>query len=409
MKMAESTFPKPYNSIMASTNKDKVQHGADAQKVIEGYILQLLHSGLIAEYKGPFRIGYAGFKKDQFYAPFLITFLNGEKWIVYSTTSYRSDRIKEQFWDTVNLKHLDNKITKAYLVYPTAIAPEEEQKFKAAAKLIVTKEVLTSLDAIFSFPEFKKHILDKITLTKSKGYQQNARGAMFETEIANALKNAANLRELRGHNPNNITDNLEYLNEILNTISVDPYEIAWIEATSDAEDIGLLPTGGKPKTDVLADIHMSDGTNHRLTISAKKTSSDRVTVAQYKADDIADAVDPGNCKLKELLNKFQKVGAIGFMDQKDIDDLTEELQPIMRRFCLWVLGGIGGLGNTSIQWARYIAVSKSNDPDDFEFWPIDEYIDELLKNSKGHFGTPFSWTYASGEQGKSIQLKAKVL
>lgn len=59
--------------------------------------------------------GYAD--QNQFKAPYLIRFDDDTEWIIFTTTSIR-DRVKEQYWDSLNLKEINTKIARAYLVYP---------------------------------------------------------------------------------------------------------------------------------------------------------------------------------------------------------------------------------------------------------------------------------------------------
>ena len=59
-----------------------------------------------------------GYNKSQFYTPFLIEFHDETKWALFTTTSMRTDRIKGQQWDALNLKKINQSISSVYLIYP---------------------------------------------------------------------------------------------------------------------------------------------------------------------------------------------------------------------------------------------------------------------------------------------------
>ena len=225
--------------------------------------------------------------------------------------------------------------------------------------------------------------------------------------MASALRNKANLRVLKGVLDDSIPVDIGLLDAVLDKMGLDPKAISFISSSAEREDIGFLPSGGSPKTDVLADIFFDAGTKDTLTISCKKTGASNVTIGQHKADDIAQAIDPLNTKLKALLNKFQVEGTLSAMSQTEIQELTDELNPVMKKFCRFIIGGIGGPGDPHKHWANYVMVCR-DDPDDYTFYTLDEYIDELLSKPRKHFGTPFSWTYASGSKGNDIQFKVDV-
>ena len=97
---------------MEYNNTEKAQHGASATKALEEILNKIKSNGYLKEYIQAFRIGLPSYKTKQFYAPFLITFHDGEKWALYSSTSSRSDRIKGNLWDSLFLKQLDSNIKK---------------------------------------------------------------------------------------------------------------------------------------------------------------------------------------------------------------------------------------------------------------------------------------------------------
>lgn len=391
---------------MSDSNAGKNQIGKDAQVSLGGWLKQAKKAGYIKEYYERHRDGYAGHSKTQFYAPFLIEFKNGDRWILYSTTSLR-DRVKEDFWDAENLKAIDPTIVKAFLIYPDGRPQKVRDAFASFNKRIEDRTIYSPLDGAIPFATFQALVVSIGTAGKSSGYIAGAEGRAFEVRVANSLRNKANLRVLKGKPDDSIPVDIGLLDAVLDKISLDPRAISFISSSADREDIGTLPSGGSPKTDVLANIFLDSGDQSTLTISCKKTGASSVTIGQHKADDIALAVDPLNTKLKTLLNKFQVEGTLSAMSSDEIQELTDELAPMMKTFCRFIIGGVGGPGDPNKHWAKYVMVCR-DDPDDFKFYTLDEYIDELLSKPRKHFGTPFSWTYASGSKGNDIQFKVDV-
>ncbi len=391
---------------MSDSNAGKKQIGKDAQAALRGWLEQAKKAGYIKQFYEKFRNGYPNYDAKQFYAPFLVEFKDGNKWILYSTTSLR-DRVKETQWDAENIKKIDSTITKAYLVYPNGRPKKDRDSFVNFNKKIEGDSIYTSLDGAIPLATFMALIVKIGTDGKSKGFITCAKGNAFEERVAQSLKSEANLRVLKGNLEDSITSDVELLAKIFEKLGLDPTQIDSIDATSSKEVIGFLPCGGQPKTDVLANVHYVSGNTEVLTISCKNTGDNKVTVGQHKADDIASAIDPLNSRLKELLNKFQINGRLSDMTPTETEELKKELAPIMKTFCRFVIGGIKGPGDPVKQWAKYVMICR-DDPDDFTFYTLDEYIDVLLSEPSENFGTPFSWTFASGERGNSIQFKAKV-
>ena len=115
---------------MAFSNADKSRHGRSAQDSLSFILNRCKELNYITDYVEEYRIGKEGYTNEkQFYAPFLIVFPDGTKWALYTTTSMRTDRIKGQQWDAVNLKETDSHITKAYLVFPDGVSEKDRNEF----------------------------------------------------------------------------------------------------------------------------------------------------------------------------------------------------------------------------------------------------------------------------------------
>ena len=118
--------------------------------------------------------------------------------------------------------------------------------------------------------------------------------------------------------------------------------------------------------------------------------------------------DKNNKILRELLQSYQFFGNLSDFPKESAIALENQLRPYTQKLGFWVLGGIGGPGDSTKQWANFL-VTYRTDLEKFSVHSIEEYYELLLKTATGMFGTPFRWTYASGKKGKSIQLKCKVL
>ena len=95
------------------------------------------------------------------------------------------------------------------------------------------------------------------------------------------------------------------------------------------------------------------------------------------------------------------------------EEKAEEMLICMEKYLVQlsrrVIGGVGGEGDSSTQWAEYI-ITLDERNNHYSIHTVDEYIEECIRqNVKGQFGTLFRWTYPSGGKGKRIQLKGKIV
>lgn len=395
--------------MSAEDNKKKSNHGANAQKSLAEMLNIFKSDGYISHFLTEFRIGRDGFDDKQFYAPFLVSFLDGEKWAVFSTTSYRSDRLKGTLWDCHNLKDIDSQIKFCFLVYPNGIDEKETKGFLSASESISEKKIYSALDEILSQSEFSKRIENKYFQGKSSGSVYDAKGRIFENRIAQIMSNSENLNKLKNNDRIRTGIYFDAFCEVIKAFNLDPSKILSINATADRSDIGFLPSGGQPKTDVLVNVTFVNGNTKNFTISCKRTNNKSVTVHQYKADDFANVLCPENEKLRRLLNDFQNVGGIKALGNEKADALTEELKPYLKKLSLWVFGGDEGDGSAKIQYAQYI-LTYSDQNNSISVTKVKDYYNKMLENNvSGQFGTVFNWTFASKSKGKNIQLKAKII
>lgn len=434
-------------------------NGYGAQDILQNKLLALRRDGDLSIVVKKYRAGDPNAKNvDQFYAPFMIQFNNGSRWIVFSTTSCRTDRIKGQQWDADNLKRLDLSIEKAILTYPDEIDHtnkrafiKQKEKYDKGFEIsrlddvipneTLIKQIKQRSQDIFYEREYGERENDttqimqefedenatssKITssIFQSVGFANNQlalsdstasgraydfNGKAFEVDVASLLSDSKYLHLIKSGADKTNDRKLACFISMIRTFAINPLDIVSIEATAQKEDIGLLPSGGQPKTDVWAKVFLAGGERRDVTISCKRTTKSSVSVHQYTADAFADVLAPDNNSLRTLLNLFQFCANAKNMPKGNKIALEEQLRSYLPQLCRWVLGGYGGEISSPIQYADYLVVYRPND-NYFGVHTIDEYTEKLLQRSPMAFGTPFGWTYASGQRGKSIQLKLPII
>lgn len=395
---------------MAFTNGEKSKHGKNAQSNIESLLEHCKNKSYIKDYQKDFRIGKAGFSNSgQFYAPFYVSLNNSKHWLIYSTTSMRTDRIKGQQWDSLNIKLIDKSVDKVFLVYSDGIAQSEIDSFKKQNDKYLTKFEFSSIDSIISQNELYNLLEASATSSLTSGQIKDLQGRNFESLVATTLSNTDNLHKWKTNNKVSTGMHYNIFKAIVSYLNLDSSVIEKIKATSDSKVIGKLPSGGNPKTDVMMDIIFKDSTQSRVTISCKRSSDKKVSVHEYSAESFANILDSKNSSLRLLLENFQTTPSLSGFGETNIDALTKELAHYSDKLSQWVLAGIHGYGDKNKHWASHILTYDNND-NTISFHDINTYI-ELLKNNggSGHFGTLFTWTYPSKKRGKSIQLKCKIL
>lgn len=112
-------------------NQLKSINGQISKKSLSMQLQTLQAEGVIAFCSMEYRNGYAEYDTKQFFAPFYIEFLNGEGWLLYSTTSIRNDRMNNQQWNSLHLKKITPNIKRAYLVIPDDLSQNEKEKANA--------------------------------------------------------------------------------------------------------------------------------------------------------------------------------------------------------------------------------------------------------------------------------------
>ena len=407
-------------SSMSEANQAKTTRGHEAQNALERTLFGHLDEGRLSAVERNFRVGRPGYGNDaQFYAPFMIQFGDGVRWIVYNTTSLR-DRVKEQLWDALNIKAVDTRVERAYLVHPSVAQGcdlKESERFERKNAQYAAHEEYSSLDGVIDWDALDRLIREKADADyealhprrsgggMTPGQKYDFEGRAFEREIAETLADAANLAAWKAGARTGGAHYSHFL-RMVREFGLEPEKVKGIRATSRHEDIGDLPSGGAPKTDVIAWAELADGTDRMVTISCKNVSGKMVTGHQYKADTFADVLDKDNATLRRDLNIFQLAGS--WQIPEDVkEELARELAPHVEKLCRWVVGG-EGLACEEKHRAQYLVAYRPSD-NSFAVHSADAYVRILLslpRNKEG--GTPFSWTY-QGRRGANIQLKMPVV
>lgn len=389
---------------MPNSNIEKNIRGNSLKAVLEYMLALCKQLGYISDYKKDYKLGMPGYSdKNQFKASYLLQFDDGSNWIVYTTTSLR-DRVKEQYWDALNLKGLNPKITKAFLVYPDGISTKEKHTFEAKNNKILSHGEYSPLDELLSQDAFFNRIEKYASRLLSSGQYLDRKGKNFEKRVTSIINNPSNIKKWAENN--SLIEGLHYemFYTILHTLKINPVEIDDLQATC---DIKPLPSGGPPKTDILITTYHQSQVVHQYAISCKNSTSKAVSVHQYSADQFADVLDHNNEELRELLKLFQTCGNRKDMGEENALRLESLLAPHLKELCKWALAGIGGEGDPATQWVDYILTYNSNN-ETISIHSIEDYCTLLLSDTPRSFGTPFSWTY-QGNRGTNIQLKVPII
>lgn len=417
---------------MISTESNAA-HGKDFQTFIEERLRALKLEGYLTQVIKEFRAREPGYENpDQYYAPFLIQFNDRTRWILFSTTSMRTDRIKGQQWDADRLKQVDATISRALLVYPDDVDGRVRAEFIRQKNKYESKWEFSRIDDIVPLGDlvgeikkfddaFQRDSICNESTTALSTLLENDVEASNETDLGRAwdiggrnferfvARVLGDHRLLSMWKTNAVSSDFTYscYCKMLECLQVKPHDIVSIDATADKDDIGLLPSGGSPKTDVIACMKCVNGQEKRFTFSCKRSTKNQVSAHQYSADAFADVLDKTNGRLRALLRTFQIYGNKCDMPKEDAIAIEEQLKGKIPLLCKWVVGGHGGEGSDH-QLADYV-VSYRADAHVFSIHSTDEYVRLMMASSKGFFGTPFQWTFASGQRGKSIQLKMPML
>lgn len=398
------------------SNTEKNRHGHSFQESIEHFIINLNSNKTICDLETNKRLGYNDYNPEQFYIPYEITFSDNTIWAVYSTTSMR-DRFKGQLWDAYNVKQLDSRIEFAYLVYPDSVSDKERKAFENKAEAIKDGLYYSYIDYIVSETEFQSLLEEKAMEAAglSSGVKGDRRGRTFERLIVSIMQHPGNLTRLKTDSSSSEAGYSYTLFEmIVSALDIDISQIISIRATN---EIPVLPSGGSGKTDVVVYYQMVDDEIIKQKISCKKTSRDKVSVSQYSANDILRVLDiSDDTNIAQAIRMHEECGSGSALKDKygtsGLEFVKNSIetgldQEALYKLTKWVVSGYGA-DSPDINCADWILIRKGHGPDFVDrFYSVEDYVTTLLNETPLQMGTPFDWTFASGQRGKSIQFKMR--
>lgn len=246
-------------------------------------------------------------------------------------------------------------------------------------------------------------------------------GDVYEEFCKIILQSSNYLLEIKSGNINTLETQI--LSSILRVNGINDFNsINTIDATT---QIPHRSTGGNSKTDIIANLHMIDGTTIVLPISCKQSTVAKVALAEFDVDTICREMGITDSRLKLLLLKHQvDCSAINFT-QLEKNELTTLMRPIARDFVRWVLTGSPSTNSNDVCIPTSIIKFKLTKPSDryniditngdfdfisFNSLTIENCINGIMfknngTNKPGGFGTGLSWTYATGSKGQKMQFK----
>ncbi|MBQ1984412.1 MAG: MspI family type II restriction endonuclease, partial [Spirochaetaceae bacterium] len=236
------------------SNSDKQEHGKNAKSALESILLECKNYAYIKEIIKDYRCGYAEYDNSQFYCNFVIVFQDYTKWIVNITTSFRSDRLKGNQWDTYNIKEIDPSISKSVLVYPDDLLQDDKDDFLQYKFKIINRKHFSAIDDIVGQQELFELIENYANKNLSVGVKKDLQGNNFESYISTVLSNEKNLEKWKTLNPKLVGIHYDFFEKILFCFNLDKTNVTKINATSDKKVIGNLQTAGYPKTDIIVTV-----------------------------------------------------------------------------------------------------------------------------------------------------------
>lgn len=383
-------------------NKDKNEHGQNARKALKNMLASMREYNFVSRVEENYTIYDKDFpKRDQFKAPYLIEFQDEEQWILFSTTSIR-DRMKQQEWDTSNIKRLNENVKKSYVVVPDGIQEDELKNAEKYNKEIKEGKRYSVLDGVETLEATAELIQHKGAPLLAYGSGLAKLGNEFEDKIATVLNNSQNLLKWKGSSKNNDGYFYPLFLQIVNKLSLDKDKVIKISATT---EVPKLLTGGNPKTDIIVKVVSDDG-QFIYTISCKRSKKKWVTAHEYKPERYAEVLNSTDQELEKLLVSFRDAG--GIKAYLYTEELTEKMKEYGEKLARWVIGGFGDPRSTQpeLQCANYI-ISYNVIKSQYSIHEIEEYIAICKEDrtSMGHYGTIFRWT----KKSNNIQLEMRVL
>lgn len=331
-----------------------------------------------------YSIGYPGYE-NQFKMDYQIVFhdFEDEIWLIKSTNSIRSDRLYGNEFFAQNIKKINKKVSKIFVVVPdSSITKEKELKQKINYSSKISSGTYKSfLDNILTFSELRDLLLEYATSKINQGIRSNILGNNAEVNIVNLLNNKDNLglwNNYEKYYKSIKSSTYNMFATILKAVGFFPNQdnIVSIEAT---KNIPKLSNGGNPKTDVKFEVKTATE-NLVYTISIKNTAEKVVTIHEGSIEDVIYCLGIAKeSDMAKALREFQKYG--GFKILKENNDnyykiLESELSKYNRELInLFYFGLNSPLLTTEIQVADMIIYTKK-----FEIFTRESYIEKCIQS-----------------------------
>lgn len=387
------------------------------------------------------KMGASGKDPNQFSVNAILKFddQHEENWLIETSSSYRSDRVKGIEFDIEHIKELIRRPdvnVKAFFVVPDT---ENSGAFNKYKENVEHHNVVTYFDDILKFSEFRNIIAERCSKYLTQGIKANILGDEAEKDIAEAFNNSNNI-ELWNKTDNSKvikSRNFDIIQSLMDKYYPNKQIKAMVAYDNNSKDSHYLadlntvkdPNGGhvlgKPKTDILVIITFTDGNQANINFSVKhpKVKSKRVTAHEGDVDTLLndlqasmpqDSVfnDPDKFnQLSTALHNFQDVGSAKNMTPDNRDFLKYNLSDLNSWLIDYFLFGINNRRLNKDQVANTMAIVNPENGN-LIYLTRNEEKHLLLQYCQNHkpssssFGTPFSWTYPSKKRGKKIQIKS---
>ena len=171
--------------MSSEENSIKAQHGVKAKRTLDYVVRELESYGALSSHEDSPAYGYDDHDKMQFKADKSVTTAGGEKCILYSTNSIRSDRVKGQQWDAYNIKQIDNKVEYAYIIIPDEDALKGSVSFREKMR---NGEMFTAIDDILTVDEFYEREIARYGQRLNSGVRHDLEGRKFEDYSARSFQ-----------------------------------------------------------------------------------------------------------------------------------------------------------------------------------------------------------------------------
>lgn len=449
---------------MSANHKD-----SNASKSAAGYtnkseLLQICKSlqddGLITKIiEKNYRVPHKGFKIPQYKADLVLKDNDDAYFLIYTSNSFRSDRIKTTDWDCFGVltqSDISHKIVASIFIIPDEQASDSFTKYREEIK---KKEKFSPLTHFFLQSEFvefmeqwatdKKLKAESIELIQQSAVQVKApspntldalfpvltnvqpahngvetdkRGRNFEAQLAKILEDPLVLsfiknRKIRLFN-NEIAQTFveTLLDTSLDYLHIKPHEVTKLQTTTQIK----LPSHGAAKTDLALYVYTDTGEKGLITFSLKISTQSSVSCHQYPPKEYLRVLEqtPLNEETKNLLKEgislFGKTGSWSEIEKRPKEwqkKFFQSLSTFIHSYLAkWAISGEIYNENSPPEAIASHIILFNPLTQKFYISSCDKYIDRLINDYGASKSNPFTWTYKNIKRTgfKDIQLKLKL-